>query len=244
MFWGPYGSTEAALQPLGLLSENATLNIGQTTRQKFDGQPRLLVVQAIQQQSAEIQAVIHEITKDNLKLALGLDTADLVDTAGVDVVVTNEQVVLDANGNGILTHPIKTGNVPVVTNVGGTVTYVAGTDYIFIPRDQFGRSVIYRLSTGAIPAQATLEVDYTYTPNVRTEFPVGQRTTIVERMFKVEEEYTDGRKLIALLYRANITVNGNITVNAGNDQGMSIPLKIDGLYDSTKNKIVSVFLEG
>lgn len=244
MFEGPVGATEASLRPLGLLGADATLNISQTTKQKQDRAPLVVVKQAINQQSAQIQAVLHEITTDNLRLAFGLENSDLTALAGGDVVVTNEQVVLDANGNGVLANPVKTGNVPVVTNVGGTVTYVAGTDYIFIPRDQFGRSVIYRLSGGTIPAQATLEVDYTWTRVARTEFPIGSRTTVVERKIKLEEEYSDGRKLVAIFYRAVLSINGNITVNTDGENGMSVPVTVDGLYDPTQNKIVSVYLEG
>jgi len=249
MFWGNYGTPEGALQPLGLLGENATLNIGQQTRQKFDGQPRLLVVQAIQQQSAQIQAVVHEITTDNLKLALGLDSTDLTAYVGGDVVVAGELTTLDLNNNAILRYPVKLvagvpNPVPVVKNQAGTVTYIAGTDYILIPRDQFGRSTIFRLAAGGIAAGATLAVDYTYTATIRTEFPVGTRVTVAERTFKLEEEYTDGRKLVALFWRAAVILNGNITVNAGADQGMSVPVQIDGLYDSSQNKIVSVYLEG
>ena len=188
--------------------------------------------------------MLHEITRDNLRLAFGLEDSDLTALAGGDVVVTNEQVVLDPNGNGVLANPVKAGNVPVVTNVGGTTTYVEGTDYVFIPRDQFGRSVIYRLSTGTIPAGATLEVDYTWTRTARVEFPIGNRTTVVERKIKLEEEYSDGRKLVAVFYRAVLSINGNITVNTDGENGMSVPITVDGLYDPAQNKIVSVYLEG
>lgn len=244
MFEGPVGATEASLRPLGLLGADATLNIGQTTKQKLDRAPKVVVKQAIDQQSAQIQVVLHEITSDNLRLSFGLDNSDLTALAGGDVTVTNEQVVLDANNNGVLANPVKPSTVPTVTNVGGTVTYVAGTDYIFIPRDSFGRSVIYRLSTGAIPAGATLEVDYTWTRIDRVEFPIGSRTTVVERKIKLEEEYSDGRKLVAVFYRAVLSINGNITVNTDGENGMSVPVTVDGLYDPTQNKIVSIYLEG
>lgn len=247
-FWGPVGTPEAALNPLGLIGADATLNISQTTRQKFDCQPRLLVKQAVEQQSAEIQLVMHEMTEANLQLALGLEPADLTTFTPGDVVVTNEQVTLDANGVAALANPVKlVGGVPtpapVVTNVGGTTTYMAGTDYILVPRDPFGRTLIYRLASGAIPSGATLEVDYTWVRLGRTEFPIGTRSTLVERKFKIEEEWTDGRKLIAVFHRAIASINGNITLNAGGDTGMSVPLTISAQYDSGQNKLVSVFIE-
>ena len=244
VFEGPLGTIEASLRPVGLLGADAILNIGQTTRQKQDRYPLVVVKQAILQQSAQMQGVMHEITQENLQAVFGLDTADLTTTAGGDVVVTNEQVVVDANNNAVLAHPHKLSTAVVVTNVGGGTTYAAGTDYVFIPRDQFGRSVIYRLPGGTIPGGATLEVDYTYTATARVEFPIGTRTLVRERKVKLEEEYTDGRKLIAVMYRAVFSVNGNITVSTDGENGMAVPFTVDGLFDTTANKIVSVYLEG
>lgn len=246
-FWGPLGTPENLLQPLGLIGADATLNISQTTRQKFDGQPRLLVKQAIDQQSAQIQLVMHEMTQDNLSLALGLEAADLIASAPGDVVVTNEPVQL-VDGYAVLLNPVKlVGGVPtpapVVTNVAGTVTYVAGTDFVLVPRDQFGRTAIVRLAGGTITASQLLHVDYTWVRQGRVEFPVGTRSTLVERRIKLEEEWTDGRKLIALFHRALISINGNITVNTAGDTGMSVPLTIDGLFDSGANRLVSVYLD-
>ncbi|GIV82200.1 MAG: hypothetical protein KatS3mg051_1554 [Anaerolineae bacterium] len=247
-FWGPVGTPENLLNPLGLIGADATLNISQTTRQKFDGQPRLLVKQAIDQQSAQIQLVMHEMTVDNLSLALGLEASDLIASAPGDVVVTNESVTLDANNVAALQNPVKlVGGVPtpapVVTNVGGSTTYVAGTDYILVPRDPFGRTLIYRLASGAIAAGQTLEVDYTWVRQGRVEFPIGTRSTLVERKIKIEEEWTDGRRLIAIFPRALISINGNITLNTSGENGMSIPITIDGLYDSSINRLVSVYLD-
>jgi hypothetical protein len=244
LFEGAPGAAEGSLRPMGLLGADATLNIGQTTRQKNDRFPVVVVAQAILQQSAQLQAVLHELTTDNLRTAFGLEVADLTATAGGDVVVTNENAVFDANGNAVLANPIKTSVAPVVTNVGGSTTYVAGTDYLLIPRDQFNRTVLYRLSGGAIPAQATVEVDYTWTRVARTEFPIGSKSKVVERKIKLEEEWTDGRKLVAILYRATVSINGNMTVNTEGENGMSIPVTIDGLFDPTQNKVASVFLEG
>lgn len=244
LFEGPTGAAEAALRPLGLLGADATLNIGQTTRQKEDRSPRVVVKQAIDQQSGQIQAVLHEVNPDNLRLGLGLDVSDLVAAAGGDVVVPAELVALDADGNAVLSNPVKVSVVPVVKDATGTITYTAGTDYVLIPRDSFGRSVIYRLAAGTIPAGASLQVGYTWTRTTRTEFPIGTRSSVVERKIKLEEEYTDGRKLIAVFYRANTILNGNITVNTDGASGMSIPVTISGLYDPTAGKIVSVYLEG
>lgn len=244
VFEGAPSDVEAALRPVGLLGADATLNISQTTRQKQDRFPLVVVKQAVLQQSAQFQGVMHEITVDNLRAVFGLEAADLVAAAGGDVVVTDENAAFDANGNAVLANPIKVSVAPVVTNSAGTTTYVAGTDYILVPRDSFGRSALFRLSTGAIPAGATVKVDYTWTRIARTEFPIGSKSTVVERKIKLEEEYTDGRKLVAIFYRAVFSVNGSLTLNTDGENGMSIPFTIDGLYDATAGKVCSVYLEG
>jgi hypothetical protein len=244
VFEGDLGAAEASLRPMGLLGADATLNIGQTTRQKQDRFPQVIVAQAILQQSAEMSAVLHELTVDNLRAAFGLEAADLTATAGGDVVVANENAVFDVNNNAVLANPIKTSVAPVVTNVAGSVTYVAGTDYILIPRDQFGRTVLYRLAAGAIGAGATVHVDYTWTRVTRTEFPIGSKSKVVERKVKLEEEYTDGRKLVAVMYRAVFAINGNLTVNTDGENGMSVPVTISGLFDPGQNKVASIYIEG
>ena len=244
IFSGATTDTEAALRPVGLLGADATLNIGQTTRQKMDRFPQVVVAQAILQQSAQMQAVLHEVTKENLRDAFGLETADLTDTTGGDTNVVDEAQTLDANNNIVLKYPIKTGGSATVKNTAGSITYVAGTDYLLIPRDTFGRTVIYRLSGGAITAGQALKISYTYVAVTQTKFPIGNKSKVVEHKVKLEEEYTDGRKLVAVLYRAVFSINGNLTVNTDGENGMSIPVTIEGLYDATANAVADIYLVG
>jgi hypothetical protein len=70
---------------------------------------------------------------------------------GESVTLVNDQAVL-AN-TGVLKETV------VVKSQDGSITYVANTDYLLTFDDE-GRAVITRMATGAIPAAATLKVDY------------------------------------------------------------------------------------
>jgi hypothetical protein len=70
---------------------------------------------------------------------------------GESVTLVNDQATL-AN-TGVLKETV------VVKSQDGSTTYVANTDYL-VTFDDAGRAVINRVTTGSIPAAATLKVDY------------------------------------------------------------------------------------
>jgi hypothetical protein len=242
VFEGPLGAPESALRPMGLLGADATLNIQQTTREKMDRYPKVTVVKVIDQQSAELQCSLHEMSVENLTAAFGLEANDIEAQVAGDLAVNNHPLTFDAEGNAVLPNPVKAGVAPVVTDINGA-TYVAGSDYLLIPRDSFGRSVLFRLSAGAIPAQGSILVDYTYTRKGRVRFPIGSRSTVVERKVKVEEEYTNGQKLTVIIYRATFSINGSLTLNTDGENGMSLPVTVSGLYEPSVNRVVDTYLE-
>ncbi|MNO52390.1 Phage tail sheath protein [compost metagenome] len=71
--------------------------------------------------------------------------------------VTGEATQFGDNDKLSLAHPAVVGGI-VLKNTGGTVTYVAGTDYQLDPQT----GVITRLAGGTIPAKAAVKVDYAY----------------------------------------------------------------------------------
>lgn len=81
--------------------------------------------------------------------------------SGSTQTVTDEQTTFGTNNLAPLTYLPKSTPAPVVTNLAGDVTYVAGTDYeVVIAPD--GKAYLLRLSGGAILAGATVKVDYSY----------------------------------------------------------------------------------
>ena len=82
--------------------------------------------------------------------------------SGTTQSVTDESTTFGANNLAPLQHVPLSSPAPVVTDTGGTTTYTAGTDYeIVIGPD--GKPYLFRDPDGAIPAGATVLVDYSYT---------------------------------------------------------------------------------
>jgi hypothetical protein len=87
--------------------------------------------------------------------------------AGTPVPVVDENIVAltgqavefeNKNGDGTIVASVA------VTNVGGTIPYVEGTDYELIVKDN-GYTALVMIDGAGITTGQTLEVDYTYTPN-------------------------------------------------------------------------------
>jgi hypothetical protein len=84
-----------------------------------------------------------------------------------------------------LTHTyIAASPAPVVTNVGGSTTYVAGTDYVIDRR--LGR--IRRLASGAIGATGEVRVAYTHTSFTLVRIRGGVQP---QRNFRIEGDFVN-----------------------------------------------------
>jgi len=119
-----------------------------------------LLASDVTRQRFELEARLHEFSKENLALALLGDTATLAQSAGGPV--TNETLVAKKDHYFQLgaTEATKRRAVTsvVVTNVGGATVYVLNTDY----KLDALRGEVYIMSTGAITEGQTLEVDYSF----------------------------------------------------------------------------------
>jgi hypothetical protein len=224
-----YGTARAALVFMGLLAQGVTANMEQTTRQKKDGFPEVVVAEALQAQSMTLEATLREWRKATIAPAFGMLDTDVTTTAGVDVPVVNDAITFNAAGIAVLTNPIKTATVAVVTNVGGTTTYVAGTDYDLLPRDLEGRTLLIRKGV-TIPANATVEVDYTFARVAMDSYSIGDpRPT---RYYSVEliETLTNGETIKLFIPKASISLKGNLNFNVV-DTGAELGIKVMGIKD-------------
>jgi len=239
LFAGPYGTAESGLAELGLLAEDASLELSQEYRTKTDAFPRVPVAQAIQAQSGKLAAVLREWRKETLLAAFGLYESDIVETAGSDVNVTDEAVTLNANDFGVLAHPIKAGTSPVVTSSDGATTYTEGTDYIVIPRDVEGRTLIYRLVGGTIPASATLAVDYTYVAQTMREYPIGKVGQVRYYTVKLVEDLTNGGRTEVLIHKATFALDGNVAFNS-QDSSADLPVAVEAVMDPSLGELLKI----
>lgn len=134
------------------------------------------------------------------------------DVSVTGAAVTDEEVTFTANElSQPLDHTyIAATPAPVVTNTGGTTTYVAGTDYVIDRR--LGR--IRRLAGGSIPATATVEVSYTYTSFSLVRIRGGvqpQRNFRIEGDFKNRPDQGDMRLTV---WNAALSTDGEVDLFA------------------------------
>ena len=111
-----------------------------------------------------------------------------------------------------------------------------------IPRDAEGRTLLYRLSGGSIPAGATVLVDYTYTSGDTYAITLGGTGQVRYVSLKLVETMTNGDTRIALLPRAMISIRDAIPFREAEAAG-DLPVTITATYDSGIGGIVRVLTE-
>ena len=237
IFIGAYGTPPQALPLIGLLAADVAFNAEQTMRQKMDRFPEVVVAESIQGQSANIDLTAREWTDSNLQLGLGLESEDVTAYAGGDQRLS-ESVSFNGAGVAALAQPLKAGETLTLTSDDETTTYNAGTDYVALPRDLQGRTLIYRLE-GNIPAGTALRASYTYQERGRTVMPVGRRATVVYRTVRVVEEFTNGGRAELIMWRARVGIRGAFSFNSAENSG-DIPLVAQALFDPAKDELASL----
>lgn len=148
-----------------------------------------------------INVTAHDLSPDNLALAL-YGTVDAV--AGGAVV--NEAHVAYVGGYIVLQG--QPSAVTAVTNVAGSTTYVAGTDYIF----QHGAIYIPVTSTIPTPANATtanVHVDYTGKAGDVVEALAGSAEEL-ELVFLGLNEADSGSAVTVYVYRGKFGATQNL----------------------------------
>ena len=237
VYIGPYGTSVQELALIGLLAADMSLNVEQTVRQKMDRFPEVVVAESIQAQSARAELTVREWNDENLKLAFGLTADDVTTHPGGDQNVTQAATFRD--DLIVLENPIKPGEAVTLTTPDGVTIYTAGADYVTVPRDLQGRTLVYRLAAGAIPAGADVQASYTYTERGRTVHPIGRRATVVYRTVRIVEELTSGGKTEVVMWRARVGVRGAFAMNAAENSG-DIPLVAQALYDPAHDELASL----
>jgi hypothetical protein len=231
----------AALPKIGLLGEAVSLGVEQTFRETIDRYPEVVVASSIQSQQSMIEAVLHEWGDINLMLSFGLEASDTTVVAAGDVNVVDETQIFNSADLIVLNFPLKAGESVVVTDEAGatpTTTYTAGTDYIVLPRDLQGRTLIYRVSGGGIAANATVYVDYTYNLPARREMPIGRKSATVYRSVRLVEDLDNGGRWEAHIWRCRVGMRGGLNPNASDPAtSAAIPITIQALYEPSQDML-------
>ena len=100
----------------------------------------------------------------------------------------------------------------VVKNEAGSTTYVAGTDYEVNPR----LGLIRALSTGAIPAGATVEISATVGAITGTRMKAMTKSNVRCRLLVDGKNHADGREFMLDVFRARLAPSGDLAVQGEN----------------------------
>jgi hypothetical protein len=246
LYMGEYGTADAALAAIGLLGQDAQMNLEQTFRQKMDGFPEVPAAEAIQAQNGSMDAVLREWKKDALLLALGLHSTDITEAAGGDTVVAaaaGDAVTFDATtGVAVLPHPIKSGTALTGLNTAadGTGTAsVEGTDYFLVERDPEGRTLLVLIAGGNITAGDTLYAAYTWTEAAYEEYPIGTLAQVRYWTLRFEEDLTNGGRSVLYFPKARVGIRGSLAFNS-RDQGADLPVTISAIYDDVTATLMKI----
>jgi hypothetical protein len=243
LYYGVQGTADASLAHFGLLGQSAVMNLEQTFRQKMDQFPEVEVASAIQAQSGSMEAVLREWKRDALLMGFGLHASDITEAAGADTVVAasaGEPVTFDAAGIAVLSRPMKIGETLAVNAAagGGGTASTNGTDYYLVPRDKEGRTLLVRVTGGNISAGATVYVAYTYNTPAYESFPIGRIGQSRYWSLRLEEDFTNGGRMVIYIPRARIGLRGGLNLNA--PEGADMPVTIQALFDTTADALMTI----
>lgn len=124
--------------------------------------------------------------KNLTTMLLGTDTA----VSNTGAAVSNESVTVIAKGTyvALAKRKIAASPAPVVTNAGGTVTYVEDTDYVV----DYDNGLLYIMdSPGAIVA-GTILVDYTHTSYTGYSIAARTESNIIGKLLFTGENLDSG----------------------------------------------------
>lgn len=232
---GPALAAAQTLSYIGLVGEDIDLGIQQELRTKTDQFPRVPVKTTVLSQQMTAAFVARELNATNFKYAFGIADADVTTVSAGDTAVTDEAVIINSDGLGVLAFQLKAGEsiTSVQDAAGGSGTAsVEDTDFKVIERDSQGKTVIQVISGGNLSAGDTVYVDYTYVARVSTEFVIGKSAVVPERAVLFTEDYTNGKKLELYMPRAQVSIPGNMTANSA-ENGGEFPLSVTAQYEST-----------
>lgn len=234
---GAVDAAKALCTPVGLLGADASLNLNPTYRQKRDRFPQVIVAEAVDEVTAEARFVLREWDKDNLRLALGLATADVTDVAGTEVNVVDEEYTVGADLIATIPH---TGISSVVVKEAPSTELTLNTDYIVVETPT--TTLVVGLSGGAIANNDDLLISYDYTPVAHSILPIGKASSPTYYGVWIEEELTGSATARSdyQIYKARIGLDGGFAINAA-ENGGDLPIVIQAVLASGKTELGNLY---
>lgn len=204
-----------------------------------------LITQRIKNHQAKISGDLIEIDLENLYLIRGgLDIYADADTT--PVAITNEAVTLTDTDFIRLAHKNAAGtevaSITVTSTSGGGTTYDRDADYV-VSVDSEGWTGIARASVASdIADNATVYVDYTYTPVTSKTLTTGGLATIDPRVVRITNTDENGKIFRITVYKATNETGIKLELQSDDaDDPNSIPIELTGTLDTTKTAGAQLF---
>ncbi len=195
------------------------------------------IAKRIKNHQASISGELIEIDLSKLNIIRGgLDTYATVSAAPVSV--TDEAVKLYDTDFATLAHKnadgSEVGSIVVTSAAGGGTTYTRNTDYI-IAVDADGYTGIARVSGGAISDEATIYVDYSYTPASAVTLSSGGLAEIDAKVIRITNTDDAGKIFRITVYKASNEEAIKLELNSDDaDDPNVVPIKMVGTCDTTR----------
>lgn len=189
---GPYEATRFEIKPNSDLKEMTSR--GKTTY----GQ----VIESVPlPQPAEFTLTLGEVNRESLSMALFGTPSDVSQGSGT---ISNEAVTLTAAKMDRWLQLSKKNLAEaglVVTNTGGTVTYVLGTDYNI----NYRLGMIQVTTAGSIGTTETIHVDFTYNAITGTSIAGATQSQVRGRYLLDGKNFADELPCIVTVWEAVLT---------------------------------------
>ena len=218
----------AVWQELGTMSALAvTAKLATAQPSAVNGQHKKVVTE----EGATVSFSMQEIDAENMKKCTGgLTSIEYITAAPVSL--TDETAwILAANtvtvGKFVAfnnqSHSGTGGAIAVPTSIvvkQGETTLTLDTDYEVVQNDKGYWGLIFKSGDGvSFDATAATAITYTYTPIEKTVIHQGGKVTTDDKMVKVVNEQSDGRRIETIYYLCEFT------------EGGALNLKTDGAAD-------------
>jgi len=216
--------------------------------EKFkSGIPKMLRGQQAKEIVASLQAPFAQISAENMAIALGLMSSDIVINSGAATTVTAQSRTFSAGYLGlalqsvVLDGPnISTGvDAPVVKSSDNVTTYTEGVDYLV----EYGLGLILRIPTGAIASGATIKVTYKHTPPASKQINLGAKFSLAQLPIHFEHTRPNtGKKVITHMWLGS--ADGKCEFNFEEDKWIVNNVTFDAVFDeSHPNNPLGYWLE-
>lgn len=207
-----------------------------------NGEHKQYVTEEIHSVAFAMQEIVPEI----MKKAMGDLTSIEIET-GTPVTGYNQDVAINSKAKGVFIpfaqQNYAGGSIVVPTAIivtedpsGTPRVLVLDTDYI-IMQDEFGRFGIVATNDGSWDPTKLNRITFNYTPKAKTIIHQGGKTTIAEKMVKIEHEEDDGRKITIIYYKGEFSEGGGLNFKKdGSAEIIDFNVTLKAKNDKTKEK--------